>query len=202
MAKAGSVTVESKQIDLQASTGSVVDSQMTEYTSSQLQSRSDGSTYRTYSTTYWNKFRVSSAEGTQWDLEVLRTVATVTKGDQVTLFWGVVNGKESDWLAVYNHATTHLGFVPPTLAKLAGPPLWLAMVIICAVIQFFALFGMVQMSLSAWLTFLVLCAPWAWVFNRRATIKKAVQDAIPRGQLQPLTPNGPPPRAQDSEIRI
>jgi hypothetical protein len=202
MAKAGSVTVGSKHIDLEAFTGSVVESQMTEYTSSQLQSRSDGSTYRTYSTSYWNKFTVRNAEGKEWELEVLRTVATVTRGDQVTLFWGVVNGKESNWLSVYNHSTDHLGFVTQTLGKLAGPPLWLAMLIFCGVIQFFALFGMVQMSLSAWLTFLIFCAPWAWVFNRRAAIKKAVRDAIPRGQIQPLSTDKTPPVAQDNHIRI
>ena len=41
------------------------------------------------------------------------------------------------------------------------------------------------------------------VFQRRATLKKAVRDAIPRpGQAQPVTADAPPPRAQDREIRI
>jgi hypothetical protein len=202
--KAGSVTVGTKHIDLEAFTGVVVESQMTEYTRESIQRRADGTGYYTqYSTSYWNKFRVRNAEGKEWELEVLRTVATVTRGDQVTLFWGMVNGKESDWLSVYNHSTEHLGFVTATLAKLAGPPLFAAMLVICAIIQFFALFGMVQMSLSAWLTFLIFCAPWVWVFNRRAAIKKAVRDAIPQpGQLQPVTPNAAPLRAEDREIRI
>jgi hypothetical protein len=127
----------------------------------------------------------------------------VTKGDQVTRVWGIVNGKESDWLSVYNHSTDHLGFVPQTTAKLAGPPLYPVMLFGCGVIQFFALFGMVQWSLSAWFAFLLFCGPWAWVFQRRATLKKAVRDAIPRlGQAQPLTTNAAPPVAQDREIRI
>jgi hypothetical protein len=204
MAVVTSVTIGSKQIDLEAFTGSVVDSQMTSYTREHTQNRPDGGTSRQYSTSYWNKFRVRSAEGKEWSLEVLRTVASVTKGDQVTLFWGVVDTKESDWLAVYNHSTDHLGFVPQTTAALAGPFLHQALLFGCGVIQFFALFGMVQWSLSAWITFLVLCAPWAWVFSRRASLKKAVRDAIRPGQVQPLTPNAPPPRAQaqDNEIRI
>ena len=120
------------------------------------------------------------ANGKEWSLEVLRTVASVTKGDQVTLFWGIVGGKDSDWLSVYNHSTEHLGFVGQTTAKLAGPPLYTVMLFGCGVIQFFALFGMVQWSLSAWIAFLLFSVPWAWVFQRRATLKKAVRDAIPR----------------------
>jgi hypothetical protein len=198
-----SVTVGSKKIDLEAFTGIVVESEMTTYTRESTQTRSDGSHYRQYSTSYWNKFRVQGAGGKEWSLEVLRTVASVTKGDQVTLFWGVVSGKESDWLSVYNHSTEHLGFVPQTTAKLAGPPLYTVMLFGCGVIQFFALFGMFQWSLSAWFAFLLFSVPWAWVFQRRATLKKAVRDAIPRpGQAQPLTANAPPPRAPDREIRI
>jgi hypothetical protein len=149
---------------------------------------------------------VRGAEGKEWELEVLRTVVTVTRGDQVTLFWGVANGKESNWLAVYNHATEHLGFIAATLNKLAGPPLWAVMLSFCGVIQFFALFGLVQGSLSAWISFLLFCGPWAWVFQRRGAIKQAIRDAIPRlSQAQPLTTNGAPParaEAHDNQIRI
>ncbi len=203
MAIAGSVTIGAKHIDLEAFTGIVVDSQMTSYTREHIQNRPNGGYSRQYTTSYWNKFTVRGADGKEWGLEVLRTVASVTKGDQVTLFWGLVNKKESDWLSVYNHSTEHLGFVPQTTAKLAGPPLYTVMLFGCGVIQFFALFGMVQWSLSAWIAFLLFSLPWAWVFQRRATLKKAVRDAIPRhGQAQPLTANAPPPRAQDREIRI
>ena len=182
-------------IDIEALTGIVIKSEMTTlHTGKAPRPVPDGSTITARSSTsYWNKFSVSGANGKEWSLEVLRTVASVTKGGQVTLFWGIVGGKDSDWLAVYHHSTEHLGFVPQTTAKLAGPPLYTVMLFGCGVIQFFALFGMVQWSLSAWFAFLSSPSPWAWVFLGRATLKKAVRDAIPRpGQVQPLTANAAP----------
>jgi hypothetical protein len=62
---------------------------------------------------------------------------------------------------------------------------------------------MVQWSLSAWISFLVLCGPWVWVLRRRWAIKQAIRDAIPRlSSPQPSTPEAPAPRARDQEIRI
>jgi hypothetical protein len=198
-----SVTIGAKTIELEAFTGEVVDSQLTEYTDSHTSTDPDGRTRRHHTTTYWNKFRVKGAEARQYDLEIRRTVATVTRGDQVTLFWGVADGKDSNWLAVYNHATEHLGYLSLDVAKLAGPPFYWAILFGCGVIQFFALAGMVQGYLTAWVTFLLLCGPWYLVFQRRRAIKQAIRDAIPRlGQVRPLTTNGAPPVAHDREIRI
>ena len=84
-----------KQIDLEAFTGTVVESEMTWSTRETSTPARWLATTARYSTSYWNKFRVQSADGKEWSLEVLRTVASVTKGDQVTLFWGLVNGKKA-----------------------------------------------------------------------------------------------------------
>jgi hypothetical protein len=53
----------------------------------------------------------------------------VTRGDKVTLFRGIADGKETDWLAVCNHSTEHLGFISQPLSKLAGPPLYQVMLV-------------------------------------------------------------------------
>lgn len=205
MAVANSVTIGSTRIDLEAVTGEVVSSKLTEYSSSQEIRRPDGSTGRQYSTTYWTQFRVRGEAGKEWSLELQRKVVTVSTGQHVTLVWGVVDGKDSDWLAVYNHATEHLGFVSATTNKLAGPYLYQVLLFGCGVMQFFTVFGLMRGNLLAWVIFLAFCAPWVWVFRRRETLKDAVRNAIPRpGQMQPLTSDtAPPARRQDqTEIRI
>ena len=204
MAAANSVTIGSTRVDLVTFTGDVISSELTEYTSSQRVTRSDGRTGWQYTTTYWTRFRVRGEGGKEWTLELLRKVVTVSVGQQVTLFWGVVGGKESDWLAVYNHATEHLGFVPATTNTLAGPYLYQVLLFGCGVMQFFTVFGLMRGDLLAWVMFLAFCAPWVWVFRRRETLKDAVRHAIPRpGQMQPLTSDPAPPHRQDqTEIRI
>src|SRR5262245_55260095 len=118
MAVVSHVTIGSKKIDLEAFTGAVVQSRVLEHTTHDTDQY--GRQWRR-STSYWSNFRVRNADGKEQSVEVWQSIADVSDGQHVTLFWGVKNEKATNWLAVYNHATDVLGFVPGPLHKLAGP---------------------------------------------------------------------------------
>jgi len=88
MAVVSNVTIGSKRIDLEAFSGEVTQSELIQHTNTE-HSREDGVTRTRRSTSYWNNFTVRHTQGTQHDVEVWQSIATVKRGQQVTLFWGV-----------------------------------------------------------------------------------------------------------------
>lgn len=118
MASVGNVRIGSKNIDIQAFTGEVMDTAHSTY----VNTTTNQNGYSTTSTSHYNKFLLTNGNG-QHSIEVSEKVISISRGQKVTGFWGVVRGKDSDWLALFNHDTGKWAWFRPTRDKLAGPPL-------------------------------------------------------------------------------
>src|SRR5690348_15728768 len=97
MASVGNVRIGSRNIDIQAFTG-------------------------TSSTSHHNRFLLSSAKG-RHAIELSERAIHISRGQTITGFWGVVRGRDSDWLALFNHDTGTWAWFTPARNKLAGPPM-------------------------------------------------------------------------------
>ena len=169
MASVGSVRIGSKNIEIRAFTGEVMDTAHTTYVNTSTNQNGVTST----STSHWNKFLLASGTG-QHEIEVSERVISISRGQKVTGFWGVVRGKESNWLALFNHDTGKWAWFRPTRDKLAGPPLNQLLVIIAVfagVFGVFALFGSPGPGI-------VLVAVSGLIFWRVQRRRKALMNAV------------------------
>lgn len=181
MPAVGSVSIGGKQIDLHAFTGDVVE----------VSRRSDTeTTYEqgqpTKSTTWhYIKFLVRAPDGTTQQAEVDTRQATVAKGEQVTLFWGIVGKKESNYLAVYNHSSHKLGVVWDTRNDLAGPAILRSQIVLTVLVLVFLLAFIGTSGLGSVVVLGLMGGLWYYVHQRRQTLIKAVEAAIPGLKVQP-----------------
>jgi hypothetical protein len=139
MASVGNVRIGSKNIDIQAFTGEVMDTAHSTY----VNTTTNQNGYSSTSTSHYNKFMLSNGSGSH-SIEVSERVISIARGQKVTGFWGVVRGKDSDWLALFNHDTGKWAWFRPTRDKLAGPPLNQLLVIVAiftGVFGVFSIFG-------------------------------------------------------------
>jgi hypothetical protein len=156
VAPVGNVQIGSRNIDIRAFTGQVV------------------------SMSHDNKFRLSNGSA-QHSIEVNERVIAVARGERVTGFWGVARGKDSDWLALFNHDTGKWAWFRPARDKLAGPPLHRPLLIaavvagVCGVFSVLEVFG----SPAAGAPLLAISGMifW-WVQRRRRALMSAVTTAL------------------------
>ena len=153
MASVGSVRIGTKHIDIQAFTGEVMD------------------------TSRDNKFVLANGRG-QHAIEVSERVMSISRGQKVTGFWGVVRGRDSDWLALFNHDTGKWAWFRPTRDKLAGPPLNQLLIIIAVFAGVFGVFSLFGSPVAA-ISFLAMSGAIVWrVQQRRKTLMGAVTTAL------------------------
>ena len=177
MASVGSVRIGSKNIEIQAFTGEVMDTAHTTYVETVRNQNGVSST----STSHYNKFMLANGNG-QHAIEVSERVISIARGQRVTGFWGVVRGKESDWLALFNHTTGKLAWFTPTRNKLAGPPMNQFLIIVAVfagVFSVMSLFGAFGSPGPATFIWLAISALIFWrVQKRRKALMHAVNTAL------------------------
>jgi hypothetical protein len=173
MRSVGNVRIGSKSIDIQAFTGEVMDTAHTTYVETVRNQNGVSST----STSHWNKFLLANGSG-QHSIEVSERVIHVSSGQTVTGFWGVVRGKDSDWLALFNHDTGKWGWFMPTRNTLAGPPMNQLLIIVAVfagVFSVMSLFGAFGSPGPATFIWLAIAALIFWRIQRR---RKALMNAV------------------------
>jgi hypothetical protein len=177
MASVGNVCIGSKNIDIQAFTGKVMDTAASTYVNTATNQNGD----RTTSTTHYNKFLLSNRSG-QHSIEVSERVISISRGQQVTGFWGVVRGRDSDWLALFNHDTGKWAWFTPARNQLAGPPLNQLLIFVAVfagvfgVMSVLGAFGSPGPATFFWLVFSALVF-WQ-VQKRRKALTTAVATAL------------------------
>jgi hypothetical protein len=158
MGSVGNVRIGSRNIDIQAFTGEV-------------------NGYSTTSTSHYNKFLLANGNG-QHSIEVSEKVISISRGQKVTGFWGVVRGKDSDWLALFNHDTGKWAWFRPTRDKLAGPPLNQLLIIVAVFAGVFGV-GTLFGGSPAAIFLLGISGLIFWrVQKRRKTLMHAVTTAL------------------------
>lgn len=180
MAAVGSVTIGSKTIDLHALTGEVIISSRS--TETETVRDQDGQV-RSRRWNY-NKFVVRAPDGSTHAAEVDTRQATVTEGDLVTLFWGVVGAEESDYLAVYNHAGGKLGVVWETRNQLATPAILRSQTVLAILALVFILAFVATSGMGSVVVVGLLVGLWYWLHQRRQQLVQAVAAAIPAVKAQ------------------
>lgn len=181
MAAVGSVSIGSKKIDLHASTGVVISSTQS---SVEKITRDDLGRVLKWRRWNYNKFVVRAPDGSTREAEVDTRQATVTEGEQVTLFWGVVGTKESDYLAVYKHASDKLGVVWETRNQLATPAILRSQVVLAILFLVFIVAFVATSGLMSYIVLGLVGALWYWLYRRRQTLIKAVEAAVPAVKAQ------------------
>lgn len=181
MKAVGSVSIGGKQIDIHAFTGEVGDVSRRSETETTYER---GETTKSHT---WNyiKFLVQAPDGTTQQAEVDTRQATVAKGEQVTLFWGIVGKKQSDYLAVYNHSSDKLGVVWNTRNDLAGPAILRSQIVLTVLVLVFLVAFIGTSGLGSFVVLGLVVALWFYVHRRRQTLIKAVEAAIPGLKAQP-----------------
>jgi hypothetical protein len=174
MASVGNVRIGSKNIDIQAFTGEVTDTAHSTY----VNTTTNQNGYSTTSTSHYNKFLLSNGSGSH-SIEVSERVIDISKGQKVTGFWGVVRGKDSDWLALFNHDTGKWAWFRPTRDRLAGPPMNQLLIIIAVFAGVFGVFSLFGSPLGA----IPLLAISGLIFWRVQKRRKALMSAV-TGALQ------------------
>jgi hypothetical protein len=173
MASVGNIRIGSKSIDIQAFTGEVMDTAHTTY----VNTTTNQGGHSTTSTSHYNRFLLSDGSGSH-QIEVSERVISISRGQKVTGFWGNVRGKDSDWLALFNHDTGKWAWFRPTRDKLAGPPLNQLLIVIAVfsgVFGVFSLFG----SPGAAIVLLGISGLIFWrVQRRRKALMSAVTSAL------------------------
>lgn len=180
MAAVGSVIIGSKKIDIHSFTGNVTSSSLSSDTETTYE---DGQMTQHRKWTY-NKFVVEAPDGSTQGTEVDTRQASVTQGELVTLFWGVVGTQESSYLAVYQHASDKLGVVWETRNVLAGPKWLYNQAVLTTIAILFLIFFIGTSGGASVVVFLMLLALWYWMFRRRQKLVKAVQASIPTVKAQ------------------
>ncbi len=181
MAAAGSVNIGSKKIDLHAFTGEVISSSQS--SDSETSFDETGSVVKSRRWKY-NKFVVRATDGSTRGAEVDTRQATVTVGEQVTLFWGVVGTKESDYLAVYKHASGTLGVVWDTRNDLAGPAILRSQIVLTILVALFLIVFIASSGRVSYLALGSVVGLWYFLNRRRQTLIRAVEAAIPSVKAQ------------------
>ena len=176
MAAVGSVSIGSKKIDLHAFTGEVISSSRSSDTETTRDEDGHVTKHRRWN---YNKFVVRAPDGSTRGTEVDTRQATVTEGEQVTLFWGVVGTKESDYLAVYKHASDKLGVVWETRNQLATPALLRSQIVLAILALVFIVTFVATSGLGSVIVLGLLVGLWYWLYRRRQTLIQAVEAAIP-----------------------
>ena len=179
MATVGSVRIGSKNIDIQAFTGDVMDTAHTTYVNTTTNQGGVTST----STSHYNKFLLSNGSG-QHAIEVSERVISISRGQKVTGFWGVVRGKDSDWLALFNHDTGKWAWFTPTRNKLAGPPMNQLLIVVAVFAGVFGVMALLGASPAA-IVLLPLSGLIFWrVQRRRKALMSAVTTALTAAQME------------------
>jgi hypothetical protein len=173
MASVGNVRIGSKNIDIQAFTGEVMDTAHSTYVNTTTNQNGVTST----STQHYNKFLLSNGSG-QHAIEVSERVISISKGQRVTGFWGVVRGKDSDWLALFNHDTGKWAWFRPTRDKLAGPPLNQLLIIIAVFVGVFGVFALFGSPAAAIIPLAISGLIFWRVQKRRNALMSAVTSAL------------------------
>jgi hypothetical protein len=169
MASVGNVRIGSKNIDIQAFTGEVMDTAHSTY----VNTTTNQNGYSTTSTSHHNKFLIANGNG-QHSIEVSERVISISRGQKVTGFWGVVRGKDSDWLALFNHDTGRWAWFRPTRDKLAGPPLNQLLIIVAVLAGVFGAGTLFGGSPAA----ILLLAISGLIFWRVQKRRKALMNAV------------------------
>ena len=169
MASVGNVRIGSKNIEIQAFTGEVTDTAHSTY----VNTTTNQNGYSSTSTSHYNKFLLSNGNG-QHSIEVSERVINISRGQKVTGFWGVVRGKDSDWLALFNHDTGKWAWFRPTRDKLAGPPLNQVLIIVAVFAGVFGV-GTLFGGSPAAIILLGLSGLIFWRVQRR---RKALMNAV------------------------
>ncbi len=181
MAAVGGVSIGSKKIDLHAFTGEVVSS--TRSSVKETTRDEDGHVVKWRRWNY-NKFVVRAPDGSTRGAEVDTRQATVTEGEQVTLFWGVVGTKESDYLAVYKRSSDKLGVVWETRNQLATPAILRSQVVLAILFLVFMVAFIATSGLMSYIVLGLVGALWYWLYRRRQTLIQAVEAAVPGVKAQ------------------
>ena len=175
MASVGSVRIGTKNIDIQAFTGEVMDTAHTTYVETVRNQNGISNT----STSHYNKFLLANDHGGQHSIEVSERVISISRGQKVTGFWGVVRGKDSDWLALFNHDTGKWAWFTPTRNKLAGPPMNQVLCIAAVFAGLFGAMGLFGGSPGPAFVALAISALILWrVQRRRKVLMHAVSGAL------------------------
>jgi hypothetical protein len=128
-------------------------------------------------TSHYNKFVLANGHG-QHAIEVSERVISISRGQKVTGFWGVVRGKDSDWLALFNHDTGKWAWFRPTRDTLAGPPLNQLLIIIAVFAGVFGVFSLFGSPVAA-IPLLAIAGVIFWrVQKRRKALMGAVTTAL------------------------
>jgi hypothetical protein len=106
MASVGNVRIGSRNIDIRAFTG-------------------------TSSRSHRNTVLLSNPKG-RHPIAVSERAISIARGQTITGFWGVVRGRDSDWLALFNHDTGAWAWFAPARNKLAGPPMHQLLIVVAA----------------------------------------------------------------------
>lgn len=173
MASVGNVRIGAKNIDIQAFTGEVMDTAHTTYVNTTTNQNGQSNT----TTSHYNKFLLSNGSG-QHAIEVSERVIRISRGQKVTGFWGIVRGKDSDWLALFNHDTGKWAWFTPTRNKLAGPPMnqfLMIVAVFASVFSVFSLLGAFGSPGPGTFIWLVLSVFIFWFVQRR---RKALMTAV------------------------
>jgi hypothetical protein len=169
MTSVGSVRIGSKNIELRAFSGEVMDTAHTTY----VNTTTNQSGVTSSSTSHYNTFLLSNGSG-QHSIEVSERVISISRGQKVTGFWGVVRGKESNWLALFNHDTGKWAWFTPTRNKLAGPPMNQLLIVVAVFAGVFGVMALFGASPAA-LALLPLSGLIFWRVQRR---RKALMSAV------------------------
>jgi hypothetical protein len=173
MASVGSVRIGTRNIDIQAFTGEVMDTAHTTY----VNTTTNQNGYSNTTTSHYNKFVLANGNG-QHAIEVSERVISISRGQKVTGFWGVVRGKDSDWLALFNHDTGKWAWFRPTRDTLAGPPLNQLLIIIAVFAGVFGVFSLFGSPVAA-IPLLAIAGVIFWrVQKRRKALMGAVTTAL------------------------
>jgi hypothetical protein len=173
MASVGSVRIGTRNIDIQAFTGEVMDTAHTTYVNTTTNQNGSSNT----TTSHYNKFVLANGHG-QHAIEVSERVISISRGQKVTGFWGVVRGKDSDWLALFNHDTGKWAWFRPTRDTLAGPPLNQLLIIIAVFAGAFGVFSLFGSPVAA-IPLLAIAGVIFWrVQKRRKALMGAVTTAL------------------------
>jgi len=174
MSAVGSVTIGSKAIDIHSFTGKVTNSSLstereTTYENGEM----------TRSTKYsYNKFFVEAPDGSWQGAELDTRQANPAEGDLLTLFWGVVQGKQSNYLAVYNHSSEKFGTVWETRNVLAGPKWLYNQAVLTTIAILFLIFFIATSGATSVVVFVMLLGLWYWMYRRREKLIDAVKATI------------------------
>jgi hypothetical protein len=173
MASVGNVRIGTKNIDIQAFTGQVVDTAHSTY----VNTTTNQNGYSSTSTSHYNKFLLANDNG-QHSIEVSERVINIARGQKVTGFWGVVRGKDSDWLALFNHDTGKWAWFRPTRDKLAGPPLNQLLIIVAVFVGVFGVFALFGSPVAAIIPLGISGLIFWRVQRRRKALMSAVTSAL------------------------